>query len=115
MGDTDIQGKPGGMMADASLLHRAQLASFDEIIPPCHADCARHWTGVRNDNARLRAVLNDCIVAIDDWLNTYAHDMCEDHRVQEARDRIAAHGGTLAYIARLQATNRAALKRENPA
>ena len=67
-----------------------------------------------DENARLRAALKDSVVAIDDWLNTYAHDMCDEDRVKEACDRIAAHGGTLAYIARLQQTNRAILKACSP-
>ncbi len=52
------------------------------------------------------AALDTSRVAIDDWLNTYAHDMCDEKRVKEARDRIYENGGTLAYIARIQEHNR---------
>lgn len=53
-----------------------------------------------------KAALDTSRVAIDDWLNTYAHDMCDEERVKEARDRIYKNGGTIAYIARIQEHNR---------
>lgn len=52
------------------------------------------------------AALDASRVAIDDWLNIYAHDMCDEQRVKEARVRIFESGGTLAYIARIQEHNR---------
>lgn len=52
------------------------------------------------------AALDTSRVAIDDWLNTYAHDMCDEKRFKEARDRIYKNGGTIAYIARIQEHNR---------
>lgn len=52
------------------------------------------------------AALDTSRVAIDDWLNTYAHDMCDEKRVKVARDRIYENGGTIAYIARIQEHNR---------
>ena len=42
--------------------------------------------------ARLR-------LAVNDWLNTYASDMCAEECVSESRERIFEAGGTLAYIA----------------
>ena len=58
---------------------------------------------------RRRAALCASITAIDDWLNIYAEEHCDDRRVKEARLRIQASGGTLAYIARVQQANRDAL------
>jgi hypothetical protein len=40
--------------------------------------------------------------ALDDWLNTYASEFCEESRVAEATDRIYKNNGTVAYIAKLQ-------------
>ena len=53
--------------------------------------------------------LNTSIVAIDDWLNTYAHDLCNEERVKEASNRIKENGGTCYYIAVTQEKNRQAL------
>lgn len=52
------------------------------------------------------AALDASRVAIDDWLNTYAPDECNENRVKEARTRIFENGGTLAYIAQIQEHNR---------
>ena len=49
--------------------------------------------------------------AIDDLLNMYAADFCDEDRLREARNRILQNGGTLAYIAHVQKTNKEALKR----
>ena len=57
----------------------------------------------------LQAALETSITAIDDWLNLYASDLCDEQRVQEARDRVFEHG-TLWYIATTQKKNREALK-----
>lgn len=56
----------------------------------------------------LVAALERSMVAIDDWLNTYAAELCDDARVAEARRRIGEYG-TLSYIATVQEQNRAAL------
>lgn len=56
----------------------------------------------------LREALQRSIVAIDDWLNTYASDLCDPKHVEEAENRIGEYG-TLAYIANVQEQNRAAL------
>lgn len=61
-----------------------------------------------NDEA-LREALERSVQAIDDWLNVYAEEMCDPARVAEARGRIWAGGGTLAYIAEVQQQNRRAL------
>lgn len=58
----------------------------------------------------LVARLSVSMTAIDDWLNTYADDMCDPDRVAEARARIGQFG-TLAYIAEVQTANRDVLSR----
>jgi len=58
----------------------------------------------------LRAALDRSRIAIDDWLNTYASEFCDEERVKEAGTRIREGGGTLAYIADVQEQNREALK-----
>lgn len=57
----------------------------------------------------LREALERSRVAIDDWLNIHAPEFCDEARVAEARERIHAHGATLAYITDVQQQTRAAL------
>jgi hypothetical protein len=57
----------------------------------------------------MREALQASIDALDDWLNTYASDMCDQERVEAAWKRITDNGGTLAYIAHTQQRNREAL------
>ncbi|MDR3533975.1 MAG: hypothetical protein P4L90_25845 [Rhodopila sp.] len=66
-------------------------------------------TGTVDREQTLEAALIRSMTAIDDWLNTYASDFCDEARVKEASSRIGAEGGTLAYIARVQQQNREAL------
>ena len=63
------------------------------------------------DNERLRAALRRSMVALDDWLNIYAEELCDNDRVKEAKQRISEYG-TLSYIALVQDQNRAALNAE---
>lgn len=63
-------------------------------------------------NRDLRSALERSVVAIDDWLNSYAAELCDPKRVEEARRRIGEYG-VLAYIASVQEQNRAALKRSS--
>lgn len=63
------------------------------------------------ENERLRAALDRSMIAIDDWLNTYAPDLCDEARLAETETRIAEMG-TLAYIAEVQQQNRAALEQD---
>ncbi len=46
----------------------------------------------------LTNALDDAILAIDDWINTYAEDLCDEDRVAQARQRLNEHG-TLHYLA----------------
>ena len=56
----------------------------------------------------LEKALTRSVTALDDWLNTYASELCDPKRVEEAAVRIREHG-TLAYIADVQEENREAL------
>ncbi len=62
--------------------------------------------------AELEAALKDSITAIDDWLNTYAAELCDEQRVMEARKRISQYG-TIGYIAHVQEANRKALEQNH--
>lgn len=68
----------------------------------------RRLAEVAEENDRLRAALDRSRIALDDWLNTYAPDLCDEERVAEAERRIGSVG-TLFYIASVQEQNRAAL------
>lgn len=57
----------------------------------------------------LQQALSLSVTALDDWLNTYASEFCKKERVDEAKKRIRDKGGTLAYIAKIQAKNREVL------
>ena len=57
---------------------------------------------------QLRTALKQSMTAIDDWLNDYAAELCDEARVAEARSRISEYG-TIGYIAHVQEKNRAAL------
>lgn len=56
----------------------------------------------------LEQAVRQSMIAIDDWLNDYADDLCDPQRVAEARGRINGRG-TIGYIGSVQAINRAAL------
>ena len=49
-----------------------------------------------------RKLLEDCSTALNDWIVTYASEMCYPANVTTARKRIANGGGTLAYAADLR-------------
>lgn len=46
-------------------------------------------------------IVQQALDALDAWLNTYAEEFCDPARVAQAKERIAEHGGTLAYIAEI--------------
>ena len=66
------------------------------------------------DAAALRAALERSMLAINDWLHTYAHDLCDRDDVARSNSRVQAQGGTLAYIGSVQEQNRAALAAAPP-
>ena len=47
---------------------------------------------------KLREALQAAQVALEDWMNVYAADMCDEKRVAEAKERIKQYG-TIGYIA----------------
>ena len=62
----------------------------------------------RERSRRLREALRTASTALDDWLNDYASEFCDEQRVREARERINAKG-TIGYIGDVQQVVRAAL------
>lgn len=65
---------------------------------------------LEKENKLLRTALTNSTIALDDWLRTFAYDLCRKEHVKESYARISQNGGTLAYIADLQQANRNALK-----
>jgi hypothetical protein len=57
-----------------------------------------------------RALLERCKDALDDWVTTYASEMCDVESVRRSEQRIMDNGGTLAYVAQLVQDIRDALK-----
>ena len=45
-----------------------------------------------------RILLDDCRVALNDWVHSYAPEMCGASHVAETQKRVSEAGGTLAYI-----------------
>jgi len=64
--------------------------------------------GDKDEAAVLKDALTRSMTALDDWLNLYAPDECNPDRVAEAKSRVWP-GGTIGYIAEVQAQNRAAM------
>lgn len=60
--------------------------------------------------AKAIEALEDSQQALNDWVVTYASDMCGEKTVQEAKERINGAGGTLAYIAGISERNRIVLQ-----
>ncbi len=58
----------------------------------------------------LEEALEQAIQALNDWVTTYASDMCYEKTVLATRTRLHGAGGTLAYIAEAIGRARAALK-----
>lgn len=65
---------------------------------------------LEKENKLLRKALTNSTIALDDWLRTFASELCYEKHVQESYARISQNGGTLAYIADLQQANRNVLK-----
>ena len=57
----------------------------------------------------LRTALKQSMTALDDWLHLYAREQYDFHSGASSEQRIREAGGLLAYLARVQAANRAAL------
>ena len=89
-----------------------RIAELEAELKAAQGDCAHYIREADEARERIAAyelALSESIIAIDDWLNTYAFDLCSEERVKEAHDRIMREGGTLAYIAEIQQRNRKAL------
>ena len=69
-----------------------------------------HIKALEEENRRMREALEQSVIVIDDWLHQYASEFCDMLSVEDTKRRISQKGGTLAYIADVQSTNRAALK-----
>lgn len=69
----------------------------------------RYLKMIDDDRNSLRTALQASITALDDWLNIYAEELCDENRVKEAKERVGQFG-TIAYIANVVAQCRAALK-----
>lgn len=74
-------------------LQQKELSDFDTIAAQ----------QARIDEAHV--LINRNRVALDDWLNTYASELCDKARVTEAKVRICELG-TIGYIAHIQKANR---------
>lgn len=57
----------------------------------------------------LAEALEATKTALDDWMNTYASELCDEQNAMTAKQRIRDNGGTLAYIAMLRRQAQAAL------
>lgn len=99
------------LAADEALLHCWPWPSLAKL----YRDDAAELRRLHSVNAELLASLDASRIAIDDWLNTYAKELCDAGRVAEAHKRIRNEGGTVGYIAALQQRNRAAIARATPA
>ncbi len=51
---------------------------------------------------KLLQLLNDLSIALDDWLHTFAGDLCDPKDVEESMERCRKSGGRLIYIADLR-------------
>lgn len=65
-------------------------------------------TALESTRDKLVRALERSVIALDDWLHVHADDMCDPVKIMQARERINEYG-TLAYIARAQEQNRAAI------
>ena len=66
------------------------------------------------DAKPLRDALDFCVLALNDWLHVHAETECSPDDVARSKSRIKERGGTIAYIAEVLATTRAALAATEP-
>lgn len=62
---------------------------------------------------KSREIIKSAVVALDDWILTYAPEWCDPEHVRTARERIYNNGGTLSYVATLREQLEHVLKNEN--
>jgi hypothetical protein len=92
-------------MEELSLHERGEC----DTLNPCRLCDPEDEMPIATSYRDMKEALRHSMIALDDWLNTYAPEFCDEERVKEARKRIMDEGGTLAYIADLQERNRTAL------
>src|SRR5690606_19596592 len=77
---------------------------LEQVTDPAYLTGALKALGLtdRDDQAEDIETLVDALrvakQGINDWMHIYAHDMCDEDRVEEARKRVH-YAGPLAYIA----------------
>jgi hypothetical protein len=69
----------------------------------------RHRTAADERVKALEGALRLCGVALNDWVLTYASDMCDEKEVAEAWIRIRKSGAILLYISDVEEAARRAL------
>jgi hypothetical protein len=52
----------------------------------------------KTDKEVLCKAIDAAILALDDWINIYAEDFCDEARVAESKARLSENG-TIAYLA----------------
>jgi hypothetical protein len=73
----------------------------DEVVTVLNKMSSYHENeSVINQLDEANKVIDNLFVGINDWMNDYAAEFCDEKEVKEARERINEFG-TLAYIARL--------------
>ena len=55
---------------------------------------------LRAEGAKKDELLERCRVALNDWINDWAPEMCDPERVQETEERLSEKG-TLMYISEI--------------
>jgi hypothetical protein len=76
-------------------------------------DALRSHAALKARVAELEGALRSSVVAIDDWLHSYAGEFCDEVHVEETAKRLSEYG-TIGYIANVQEKNRAALSHAGP-
>ncbi len=86
------------------------LHSRDECdtLNPCRLCDPEDEAPMPTSYKAIKEALERSMVALDDWINTYASEFCDPKRVEEAAVRMRERG-LLAYLADIQEQNREAL------
>ena len=84
-----------------------------EILCQTWGKNVEHNMKVESERDGLRKALEASSTALDDWINTFAPEFCDDERVKEARKRIRDTGGTLSYVTTIREANRQALNAQS--
>lgn len=90
------------------LFNPKELKAIEDYDPLYTTPQPAPDTVPRADYDKLLEALKQSMVAIDDWLNMFASEFCNEDRVKEAFERIKEKG-TIGYIADVQEINRKAI------